>query len=160
MIQRERRRISLERHYRTTPAEIWELWTTAGGIESWWGPDGFEVRVRRIDLRPGGTLEYTMSAVGPDQIEFLKKAGMKLTTEHQATFTEVSPEHRLAYRHPADFIPGVETYEVDTLVELEPTADGVRLVLTFDAMHDDHWTRLATMGWESQLGRLAQLLDK
>src|SRR5436305_8401291 len=33
----------LERTYAATPEEIWELWTTAAGIESWWAPDGFVV---------------------------------------------------------------------------------------------------------------------
>jgi len=30
--------------------------------------------------------------------------------------------------------------------------------LTFDAMHDDHWTKMATLGRESELEKLAQLL--
>ena len=110
----------------------------------------------RLDLRLGGTLDYTMSAVKPDQIEFLKKAGMKLTSKHRLTFTAVLPHHRLAYTEMADFIPGVEAYEVNTSIDFEATPDGVRLVLTFDVMHDDRWTQLATMGWESELDRLAQ----
>jgi len=159
MAQAQRRRITLERTYRTTPKEVWELWTTADGIEAWWGPDGFEVKVRRLDLRPGGELDYTMTAIAPDQIEFLKQAGMKLSTEHRVTFVEVSSQRRLAYTMMADFIPGVEPYEVSTVVEFEPAPGGVKLMVTFDAMHDDRWTQLATMGWESQLARLAKLLE-
>jgi hypothetical protein len=34
----------------------------------------------------------------------------------------------------------------------------VRLVLTFDAMHDDRWTQLAKLGRESELERLAKVL--
>ena len=37
-------------------------------------------------------------------------------------------------------------------------ADGVRMVLTFDAMHDEHWTQMAVMGRESELGKLARVL--
>jgi len=33
-------------------------------------------------------------------------------------------------------------------------------VLTFDAMHDDRWTQLARMGRESELDRLAKLLNR
>jgi len=33
------------------------------------------------------------------------------------------------------------------------------MVLTFDAMHNDEWTKLATMGWESELGKLAAVLE-
>lgn len=71
---------------------------------------------------------------------------MPLTHELTVKFTEVVPPRRLAYVHLADFIPGVEPYDVATVVELHETPDGVRMVLTFDAMHDDEWTQKATMG--------------
>ena len=38
--------ITFEQTYDAPPERIWELWTTAAGIESWWAPDGFEVKVR------------------------------------------------------------------------------------------------------------------
>jgi hypothetical protein len=69
------------------------------------------------------------------------------------------PRRRLAYVHLADFIPGVEPYDVATVVEFEETSDGVRMVLTFDAMHSDEWTKRAVMGWESELGKLAAVVE-
>jgi uncharacterized protein YndB with AHSA1/START domain len=42
---------TLQRTYPTTPARIWERWTTPAGIESWWAPDGFSVEVCELDLR-------------------------------------------------------------------------------------------------------------
>jgi hypothetical protein len=65
----------------------------------------------------------------------------------------------LAYVHLADFIPGVEPYDVATVVELHETAGSVRMTLTFDAMHSDEWTERAVMGWEAELGKLAAVLD-
>ena len=65
---------------------------------------------------------------------------------------------RLAYVHLTDFIPGVEPYDVATVVELQPSADGVRMTLTFDAMHDDEWTERAVMGWTSELGKADALI--
>lgn len=38
--------ITLERTYRAPIADVWEMWTTKEGIESWWGPDGFAVTVQ------------------------------------------------------------------------------------------------------------------
>ena len=156
--QDARRRVTLERTFAAPIDEVWELWTTKEGIESWWGPDGFAVKVQQIDLRPGGELVYAMTATAPDQMEFLKKAGMPATTVSRLTYTEVVPPRRLAYSQTADFIPGVEPYEVPTTVDLEEGPDGVRMVLSFTAMHDEHWTNLAVMGWESELGRLEKLL--
>ncbi len=158
--QHARRTLTLERAFAASVEEVWDLWTTKEGIESWWGPDGFEVKVRRLDLRAGGEMAYAMTATGADQIDYMKKAGMPLTTEHQVTFTEVTPGIRLAYTGLADFIPGVEAYEMKTAIDLATTPDGVSIVLTFDAMHDDEWTRLAVMGREGELGRLAEILSR
>ena len=154
-----RKRVTLERIYRADVQDVWDLWTTKEGIESWWGPGGFAVMVRSLDLRPGGELRYAMTAIDPPQVAFMKRAGMPLTTECRITFTEIVPLRRLAYLHLADFIPGVEPYDVATVVELQETSGEVRMVLTFDAMHSDEWTDRAAMGWESELGKLAAVLD-
>jgi uncharacterized protein YndB with AHSA1/START domain len=155
-----RKRITLERTYRADVQDVWDLWTTKEGIESWWGPGGFKVTVRKLDLQRGGELLYAMTAIDPPQVAFMKKAGMPLTQECRITFTDIVPLQRLAYVHLTDFIPGVEPY-VATVVELRTTSDGVRMSLTFDAMHSDEWTERAVMGWEGELGKLAAvLLDK
>ena len=155
-----KQRITLERNYRADLQDVWDLWTTKAGIESWWGPGGFAVTVHKLDLQPGGELLYAMTAIDPPQVAFMKKAGMPLTTECRITFTEVVPRQRLAYVHLTDFIPGVEPYDVATVVELHKTAEGVRMVLTFDAMHNDEWTQRATMGWEGELGKLGRVVDE
>jgi len=128
------------------------------GIESWWGPEGFDVTVTSLDLRPGGELVYLMTATAPEQVAFMKQAGMPLTNECKVTYTEVSPPNRLAYKILADFVPGVAPYEVASVVELKATADGVKLTITFDAMHDDVWTERARAGHESQMRKLDALL--
>jgi uncharacterized protein YndB with AHSA1/START domain len=155
-----RPKLSLERTFRAPIQEVWELWTTREGIEAWWGPDGFSVEVRSLELRSGGDLVYVMSAVAQEQIDYMRKAGMPLSTQHTLTFTEVIPPRRLAYRSMVDFVPGVEQYEVETMLELHEVEDGgTGLVLTFDAMHDDRWTELARMGHESELERLERLIS-
>jgi uncharacterized protein YndB with AHSA1/START domain len=158
-VQPARRRVSIERTFNAAVEDVWALWTTKEGIESWWGPDGFTVKVRRLDFRLGGELLYAMTAIAPEQIEFLKKAGMPQTTESLVTYTEVEPLRRLGFRQMADFIPGVKPYEVATTVALETGPQGVRMVLTLDAMHDEQWTKMAVMGWESELAKLARLLQ-
>jgi len=153
-----RAQFSIERKYDVSLQEAWDLWTTRSGIESWWGPEGFDVTVVSLDLRAGGELVYKMTAVAPQQVEFMKKAGMPLTTQAKVTYTEVSAMNRLAYKTRADFVPGVEPYDVATVVELQKTQDGVKLLITFDAMHDDTWTQRARAGNESQLRKLDALL--
>ena len=122
------------------------------------GPAGLSSRLE-TGARPGGELLYAMTAIDPPQVEFMKKAGMPVTQECRITFSEIVPRRRLAYVHLADFIPGVEPYDVATVVELHGTAEGVRMVLTFDPMHSDEWTK-ATMGWESELGKLDDVVSR
>ena len=157
-IKPARRRVTLERSFDATIQEVWALWTTPDGVEAWWGPDGFGVKVRTMDLRQGGEMTYVMTATAPDQVDFMKKAGMPVATESRLTFTEVDPPRRLSYNHLADFIPGIEPYLVETQVELEATGGRVRMTLTIEAMHDEHWTDMAVKGWENELDNLAQVL--
>ncbi len=65
----------IERTYRARPEELWELWTTKEGFESWWGPEGFRVEVHTLEARVGGTLHYDMIADAPEQIEAMKQMG-------------------------------------------------------------------------------------
>jgi uncharacterized protein YndB with AHSA1/START domain len=155
---RSDRRIVIERTYAASIEDVWELWTTKEGIESWWGPEGFSVKVHELDLRAGGEMRYAMTAVDPAQVQFMKKAGMPLTTEAKLTYTGIVPWRSIAYTHRADFIPGVEPYDVGNKVGFSAEGPNVRMVLTLDPMHSDEWTQRAVMGMESQLGKLARVI--
>jgi uncharacterized protein YndB with AHSA1/START domain len=155
-----RKRITMEREFDAPVEELWALWTTKEGIESWWGPDGFRVEVQSLDLRPGGQMVYAMIAVDADKIAFMKESEMPTSTVTRITFREIVPNRRLAYVNHADFIPGVQPYEVAQVVEMESTKKGSRMVLSFEAMHDETWTRRATMGWEMELRKLEKRLAK
>ena len=155
-----RPKLSLERTYDATPQEVWDVLTTAAGIEAVMGPDGFKAEVTKLDLRPGGQLVYTMTAVAREHVEYMTKAGLALVTEQHVVFVEVHPPRRLVTRDIADFIPGVEPYEVETVLELEVVGGRTRLVLTFDAMHDDRWTQNAKLGREQELRKIGEFLAK
>jgi uncharacterized protein YndB with AHSA1/START domain len=152
--------IRLERTYDTSPATIWELWTTAEGIESWWSPDGFVAEVRKLDVRPGGELVYAMTATAPEQVEFMKNAGMPLSTESRKTFTEVSEPTRLAYNSLVDFVPDHEPYEHLTIIDLTPADDGVRVLMTVEPLHDQGWTKRLLTGRANELDNLATVIAR
>ncbi|MDD1670386.1 MAG: SRPBCC domain-containing protein, partial [Methanomicrobiales archaeon] len=154
-----RRKITLERIYRATVGELWDLWTTKKGLESWWGPEGFSTTVRRLELRPGGRFDYEMTATGPEQIEAMKKANLPLTSRAHGTYGEVTPRRRLAYRTVADFIPGVEPYEIGSVIDFHIVPQGVRLTVTEDVMHNEEWTKMSEMGMGSSLDRLARVVE-
>ena len=154
----KREPVVLERVFDATLDDVWDLWTSKEGIESWWGPEGFGVEVQRLDLRVGGQLLYTMRALAPEMVAFMESEGQPVSSQHSAVFTEVVPQRLLAYDHVVDFVPGVEPYAISHRVELEETPEGVRMTLSFTPMHDDTWTERARMGWQSELGKLAKVL--
>ena len=148
----------IERVYDATPETIWNLWTTPRGIESWWAPDGFSVKVEKLELEPGGELAYTMTATAPEQVEFMRQAGMPLATRSRKTFTEVKPPTRLAYLSLVDFVPNHEPYEFLTVVELKAVDGRVGVVMTVDRMHDDVWTQRLVAGRNNELDNLGKVI--
>ena len=65
--------VVVERTYRARLQELWDLWTTKEGFESWWGPEGFRVEVRTLEARTGGALHYAMIADAPEAIAAMKR---------------------------------------------------------------------------------------
>jgi uncharacterized protein YndB with AHSA1/START domain len=151
--------ISLERTFRAPIEKVWRMWTTKDGLEKWWGPEGFATEVRRLDVRVGGGFEIVMTAVLQAIIDHLKASGVNARNVSKGDYTEVATNERLAYTNAVDFVPGVAPYETATTVELSPVpGGGTRQVVVTGAMHDDRWTKMATMGWESQLAKLTGAL--
>jgi uncharacterized protein YndB with AHSA1/START domain len=149
-----KQQITMERTLTATLDEVWELWTTKDGIESWWGPEGFETKVSKLELRVGGALEYAFTAFGPAQIEFMKKSGQPLTQHMRARYTLVQPKTAAAWDNNVEFIPGVAPYVVESRFDLEPRGKQVHMKLRFDAMHDEQFTKFAEMGWTEELNKL------
>ena len=152
--------ITIERTFTASPLELWEMWTTRDGLESWWGPDGFTSTVRALEFRVGGRLEIAMEATAPGPKAMLEAAGQPVINVNVHIFTEIEPPSRLAFTNRIAFLPGVEPYEVACSVDLEASPGGTRMIFTSDVMHDDRWTGLATAGWEGSFDRLGSVLNK
>jgi len=150
----------LDRHVDAAPERVWELWTTAAGIEQWWAPDGFTAELHELELRVGGPLRFSLTATGRAQVEFMHSAGLPLSNESRKTFTEISPPARLAYTSLVDFVPDHEPYEQLTVVELAPDREGTAVRMTAEPMHDDVWTERLIAGRENELANLAALLAR
>jgi len=148
----------LHRSYPAPPERIWELWTTPEGIGAWWAPDGFATTVDRLDLRVGGSLDYTMTATGPEQVAFMRQAGLPLATSSHKEFTEVEEPSRLAYLSLIDFVPGVEVYQHRSVVAFESTHWGTTVEMWVDPMHDREWTERIVAGRVNELDNLERLV--
>jgi uncharacterized protein YndB with AHSA1/START domain len=147
-------KIIIERTYRTTIENVWDLWTTKDGFESWWGPQGFRADVHEIDARVGGALLYDMVADTPEMIAAMKQMGQPPSHKTRSSFTELKPRSRLVLTNVIDFLPGVAAYESNIAVDFSASGGSVRMVVTLDAMHSDEFTKMQKEGFTSQLTKL------
>ena len=146
--------VVVERTYRARVEELWALWTTKAGFESWWGPEGFRVEVHALEARQGGALEYDMIADSAEAIAAMKAMGQPLSHDTRGRFTEFRPNERLTLVHVIDFVPGSDVYETTIEVDFAALGDEARMVVTIHPHLDPHWTRMAVQGFRSQLTKL------
>ena len=149
----------VERSYEATPQELWELWTTKEGLESWWGPEGFRVEVKTIDARSGGKLSFDMIAEAPEMVAAMKELGRPRSHNTQATFAEYDPYTRLRMLYIIDFVPGRRPYENNIVAELIPKGAQVTMRVSIDAHPDDELTQGTLQGFTSQLTKLPAALS-
>jgi uncharacterized protein YndB with AHSA1/START domain len=147
-------RVVVERTYRASLEDVWDLWTTKEGFASWWGPQGFRADVHALEARPGGALHYDMVAETPEMIAEMAKIGRPPSHPVHATFAELRPRERLVIRSVIDFLPGVEPYDSDIDVDLAVIGDRVRMKVTIGGMHSDEFNRMQEQGLTSQLTKL------
>lgn len=147
-------KVIIERTYRARVEELWELWTTKDGFESWWGPDGFRVDVHALDARVGGALEYDMIADAPAMIAAMQQMNQPVSHATRGHFSELRPHTHLTLVHVIDFIPGVEPYDSTIEVDFHAAGDQARMVVTLHPHRDPHFTRMSIEGFTSQLTKL------
>jgi len=144
----------ISRTYQASLEELWDLWTTKEGFESWWGPEGFRVEVHALEARPGGQLHYDMIADTPQMVEAMQQMGRPASHETRSWFSEYEPRKQLVLTHIIDFLPGVKPYESTIQVAFQPVPGGVRMEVTLSGMHDENFTQMQRLGFTSQLSKL------
>lgn len=150
------RDIVIERRYRASVQDLWALWTTQEGFESWWGPVGFRADVRRIEARPDGVLHYAMVADSDEMIAAMQAAGESGVTECRGHFAEFRPCERLVLVQVIDFLPGVDPYDSRIAVDFIPEGDMVRMLVSLSPMHDAATSRMQEGGFLNQLTKLKE----
>lgn len=69
---------------------VFQVWTESKHVAQWWGPTGFTITTREMDVRPGGIWRYVMH--GPDGTDYPNKI----------VYLEVERPERLVYAHGDD----------------------------------------------------------
>jgi uncharacterized protein YndB with AHSA1/START domain len=147
-------KIVIERSYRAELQDVWDLWTTKEGFESWWGPQGFRAEVQELDARVGGALLYEMIADSAEMIAAMKQMGQPTSHATRSRFTELTPRTRIVITNVIDFLPGVTPYESNVAVDFSAAGNSVRMRVTLDGMHNGEFTKMQEEGFTSQLTKL------
>jgi uncharacterized protein YndB with AHSA1/START domain len=142
--------IVIERTYRAPVEELWALWTTKAGFESWWGPEGFRVEVEIIEARLGGALVFDMIAETAEALA----SGCAPSLRSRCRFVEFRPHERLKLVDLVDVDSGTPVQ--DHLIEAEFRSDGARttMVVTLHPHLEPSDTAIAAAAFNVQLARL------
>jgi uncharacterized protein YndB with AHSA1/START domain len=54
----------MTRVFTANRARMWQAWSTADQLRTWWGPKGCTIEVARFEFRPGGFFHYAMQFAG------------------------------------------------------------------------------------------------
>lgn len=143
---------TIERTFKAPPEKVWRLWTTPEGIASWWGPAakdmGFDLRVLKLDVRPGG--EYAIE---------MKDA--KVALVNHGHYQQVVPNRLLTQVWEFDIFlaPGEKPYDVAIRIELEPAGKGTKLTFRQGPLSTIEHTQGSHEGVLRNIAQMARVLD-
>ena len=128
---------------------VFDAWTNPKHLPNWWGPNGFTLTIRSIDVRPGGVWRFVMH--GPDGRDY----------ENRITYQEIVRPERLVYSHGGG--DDVEPVQFQTTVTFEDHGGRTKLTMRAvfpTAAERDRVVREygAIEGAHQHLGRLAEHL--
>ena len=65
---------------------VWEVWTNPAHIKEWWGPDGFSLTTKTMNVEQGKTWEFIMHGWGKDW-------------DNKVEYTEIIKPSLISYKH-------------------------------------------------------------
>ena len=138
------REIVLSRVFDAPREMVFKAWTDPEQVPLWFGPEGFVVETREIDIRVGGRWRFIFT--GPDGTRW----------ENRMVFLKVISPERLEYDHGADKDDDPGRFRV--IITFDEQSDG-KTVVTLRQLHPTRAQRDATIGFGA-VGFGYQTLDK
>jgi len=110
--------VQIRREFGAPRHLVYRAWTTPELIKRWWSGDRGEVTIAEVDLRPGGTWRYVMTANGGFEVAF------------HGEYREIVPGERIVSTEIFEGMPDAEAVVTATFAE----KDG-RTTLTLLVQH-------------------------
>jgi uncharacterized protein YndB with AHSA1/START domain len=104
---------------------VYKAWTTPELIKRWWSGDHGEVTIAEVDLRPGGTWRYVMTANGGFEVAF------------HGEYREIIPGERIVSTEIFEGMPDAEAVVTTTFTEKDGRTTLAMLVQHATREHRD-----------------------
>jgi uncharacterized protein YndB with AHSA1/START domain len=104
---------------------VYKAWTTPELIRRWWSGDRGEVTIAEVDLRPGGTWRYVMTANGGFEVAF------------HGEYREIVPGERIVSTEIFEGMPDAEAVVTTTFTEKDGRTTLAMLVQHATREHRD-----------------------
>jgi uncharacterized protein YndB with AHSA1/START domain len=126
------REIVLSRVISAPREVVFSAWADAEHLPNWFGPAGFEIETKEIDIRAGGLWRFDL--IAPD--------GQRYTSRMQ--FRRIEPPFLIEFDHGADAADDPGRFR--TTVTFDEQSDG-KTVITLRQLHPTKAQRDATIGF-------------
>lgn len=126
------REIVLARVLDAPPEAVFDAWADPAQITRWFGPEGWTIETREIDIREGGLWRFDM--IAPDGTRY----------DNRMRFLIIDRPHRIEVEHGADRDDDPSRFR--TLVTFDAQSDG-KTVLTLRQLHPSREQRAGTIGF-------------
>ena len=145
------REIVLSRVIDAPRSIVYAAWTDPDQIQLWFGPEGFDIETKEIDLKPGGVWRFDM--VGPDGTRY----------DNRMVFLRMEAPALIEVEHGSDQDNDPGKFRM--LVTFDEQSDG-KTVLTLRQMHPSKERREGAIGFGAveyggqTLAKLARHVEK
>ncbi len=149
----------LVRHFNAPTKKVWDMWTTAAGLDKWWklaAKDmGFDFKVIKLDVRVGGGYDLMMKNKEHGELH------------NHGVYTEVVPSKRLAQRWNFDIFLalGEKPYPIAITVDFEEidtmgpgSPKGTKMTFTQGPMAKPDFTEGSRQGVISNFAKMEKAL--
>lgn len=111
---------------------VFKVWTDPRHLPMWFGPEGFTVETREIDIRVGGRWRFVF--VGPDGTRY----------DNRMVFLKIEPPRLIEVNHGADRDDDPNLFR--TIVTFDEQSNG-KTVVTLRQLHPTKARRSAAIGF-------------
>jgi uncharacterized protein YndB with AHSA1/START domain len=136
--------LTMTRRLKAPPAAVFEAFTDAKKLASWFGSGAPETKVIEVDPRVGGAYHFGFTGMGGERNDVM------------GVFKEVTPVRRLVFSWHWKSTPERES---QVTIDIAPDGEGSSLTLLHEHFYDEAARDNHQMGWTYGLDQLVALVD-